>query len=234
MSKSSAAPAVPQHIGFILDGNRRWAHDKGLPSLFGHQQGYETLKTISLLAYDKGIKYVSAFVFSTENWNRSKAEVNYLMRIVLAMVTRDLLELHNKGIKLVWFGSEERVSTKIIKALRNAEHVTKDNTKGTLVICFNYGGQQELADATKKIVASGIAAKDITPDTIGDNLYCPEVPAIDMLVRTSGEQRISNFMLWRAAYSELMFIDKHWPAFNEQDLDAVITEFGSRKRRFGS
>lgn len=231
MSESLAG--VPHHIGFILDGNRRWAQDNNLPKLEGHRKGYDNLKTIALAAYDRGVGCISAYIFSTENWNREKTEVSYLMDLALKMVTRDLQELHKKGVRVVWLGSTVKVSKKLLKALKNAEETTKNNTGGILALCFNYGGQRELAEGMQRLVADGVQAEDINEELIAKYLYEPAIPPVDLIVRTSGEQRISNFMLWRAAYSELLFVNKHWPAFSEQDLDDVIDEFKNRQRRFG-
>lgn len=224
---------VPQHIGLILDGNRRWAKSQGLPQLEGHRTGFENLKLIAEQSFERDVSYVTAFIFSTENWNRTQEEVGYLMDLAYKMITRDLLETFKKGIRLVWIGSEENVSEKLVKALRNAEATTKDNTRGTLSLCFNYGGKKEITDAVKRMITDGVDAQEVTEKKIESYLYGPDVPAIDLLVRTSGEQRISNFMLWRAAYAELLFVDKHWPAFTVDDLDAAIEEFGQRSRRFG-
>lgn len=224
---------VPNHISFILDGNRRWARSKNLPALKGHYKGYETLKVISEAAFDRKVKHISAYIFSTENWNRTKEEVSYLIDLAHRMVTRDLKAMHKKNIRIVWLGSEDKINKKLVAALKNAVETTKNNTKGTLALCFNYGGKDEIVQAVKKITQKNIKTTDITEDTISENLYSPDVPPIDIMVRTSGEQRISNFMLWRVAYSELMFIDKHWPDFNENDLNNVINEYSKRQRRFG-
>lgn len=224
---------LPVHVGFILDGNRRWAKDQGLPTLQGHLKGYDNLKDMTKIAVNKGVKYISAFVFSTENWKRTPEEVKYLMDLAHRILTRDVRELNKENIRVVWLGSRERVSDKLLSAIAKAEESTKNNTRGTLGICFNYGGQQELADAAKQIVARGVPAADITPETITESLYAPELPAVDLLIRTSGEHRLSGFMLWRAAYAELYFLDKHWPAFNETDLDDALAEFANRQRRFG-
>lgn len=232
MSESSAA--IPHHIGFILDGNRRWAQDNNLPKLEGHRRGYENLKTIALAAYDRGVSCISAYIFSTENWNREKTEVSYLMDLALKMVTRDLKELHEKNVRVIWLGSPKEVSQKLIKALKKAEETTKNNTGGILALCFNYGGQRELAEGMQRLVADGVKAEDVTEEKLASYLYSPEITPVDLLVRTSGEQRISNFMLWRAAYAELLFVDKHWPAFDEKDLDNCIAEYGDRHRRFGT
>lgn len=224
---------VPQHIGLILDGNRRWARERNLPTLQGHNKGYDNLRTILDAAIDRGVQYVSAFIFSTENWSRTEEEVGYLMDLALRMVVRDIKEIHKKNIRVVWIGSEDRVSDKLKKAIRDAEELTKDNTAGTLGLCFNYGGQREIIEGVRRLIADGIQPADLTEKVLSGYLYHPEVPPIDLLIRTSGEQRISNFMLWRAAYSELYFSDKYWPDFSVSDLDAAFTEYNQRGRRFG-
>lgn len=218
-----------RHLGLILDGNRRWARQKGMPTMQGHKRGYENLKTIVRAAVDRGVNYVSAYVFSMENWNRSKEEVKYLMDLALHLAINEVKELHKEGIRVRFLGSKERISDKLLKAIQNAEELTRDNTRGTVAICFNYGGKQEIADAVNA------CKKDtITPDDIEQHLYAPDVPPIDLLVRTSGEQRISGFMLWRAAYAELLFVDKYWPEFSVTDLDDAIQMYETRERRFGS
>lgn len=225
--------ALPIHIGFILDGNRRWASENGLPKLVGHKKGYENLKKISEECFDRGIKVVSAYIFSTENWKREKAEVDYLMDLALKLFQRDLKELIKKNIRVVVSGSRERLSDKLVAAIENAEKETASNKRGIVNICFNYGGQTEIADAIKKILKAKVKAKDITTKLVRENLYQPELPPLDYIVRTSGEHRLSNFLLWDSAYAELNFVDVHWPAFSSQDLDAVLEEYHRRSRRFG-
>jgi len=224
---------LPAHIGFILDGNRRWAQDNGLPKLVGHKKGYENLKKIAELCFDRGIKVVSAFIFSTENWNREQTEVDYLMDLALKLFKKDLKEIDEKGFRIVVSGSRKKLSDKLLSAIEDATAKTAQNTRGTINICFNYGGQQEIADAVMKINAQGQKGVDITPQLISDNLYQPELPAVDYIVRTSGEKRLSNFLLWQSAYAELEFVPVHWPAFGEQDLEAVLEEYAQRSRRFG-
>lgn len=224
---------VPAHIGYIVDGNRRWAKQHGLPTYEGHLAGYNTIGDIAEASFDAGVKYVSAYIFSTENWKRSKDEVNRLMGLVLKLLSADLPRFDEKNIRLVVLGSSENVSPKILKAIRDAEARTANNTRGTLAVCFNYGGHQEIADACKKIVQEGIPTDEITPEIVAEHLYAPEVPPVDMIVRTSGEQRISNFMLWRAAYSELMWLDKLWPDMTKDDVTAILEEYSRRGRRFG-
>ena len=206
---------MPNHIGLILDGNRRWAKENGCKStLEGHKQGYDSLKKVAEYAFDKGVSNVSAFVFSTENWNRSKKEVDYLMKLLLRMMKRDVKELHRKGVKVLWLGTRIGLKPDILQAIEDAVKKTEQNIKGTLAFCLNYGGQQELADATARIVEKGYSSEEITP-------------------ATSGEQRLSGFQLWRCSYAELYFTDKKWPAFSNEDLDLALQEFANRNRRFG-
>lgn len=224
---------VPVHLGLILDGNRRWARDQGLPTLEGHRKGYENLKTIARHAFEKGVKYVSAYIFSTENWDRSKEEVDYLMSLAMKIAIKDSKELIKENIKIVVLGVEEKVPPKLIKAWRDTEEDSKNNTGGVLALCFNYGGTREITDAVQAIVTSGISANEVTEEVIAEHLYHPEIPDVDLMVRTSGEQRLSNFMLWRMRYAEMYFAPMHWPALTTADLDDAFTEYTNRNRRFG-
>lgn len=224
---------VPQHIGFIMDGNRRWAKANGRPANDGHIAGQEVLRNVSRYAFEQGVRVVSAYVFSTENWKRAKSEVVFLMALFSRAVEKYLEEFHEGGIRFIVVGSREGLSKKVQSVIERAEEVTRNNTKGSLVICFNYGGQEEIADAVRKIVASHVDPSEITVDTISDNIYSPDIPPLDLIVRTSGEQRLSNFMLWRAAYSELMFVDKNWPDMTKQDVSVILGEYSRRQRRFG-
>lgn len=224
---------VPAHIGYIVDGNRRWAKEHGLPAYEGHLAGYNAIQDVAAATFDEGVKYVSAYVFSTENWKRSEGEVKRLMGLVLKLVSSDLHKFSERNIRLRLLGSRDNLSDKLLRAIEEAEQATKDNTAGTLALCFNYGGQQEITDAVKRIVQKDIAADEITPELIASNLYAPEVPPCDLIVRSSGEQRLSNFMLWRSAYSELMFVDKNWPDMTKQDVTDILEEYKRRGRRFG-
>lgn len=224
---------IPRHIGYIVDGNRRWAKKHSIPSYEGHLAGYNTLKDIVKASVDRGVEYISAYVFSTENWRRSKDEVKGLMSLITGLLTNDLKEFQKNNIRLLVLGSRDGLEKKIIKAIEKAEAETKDNTAGTAALCFNYGGQLEIADAVKKIIKKGYKEDEITPELISENVYYPEVPPVDLVVRTSGEQRISNFMLWRAAYSELFFYNKLWPDMKVEDVDLIIKEYNDRSRRFG-
>lgn len=225
--------AVPRHLGLILDGNRRWAKAHGLPNFDGHRRGYENLKTIAQAAFDAEVEYVSAYIFSTENWNRTKEEVSYLMDLAVKMAETDLKELIENNIKIVVLGVEDGVSKKVMSAWRTAERDSAQNTGGVLALCFNYGGLREITDAVRSIIASGIAEDDISEDLVASNLYHSELPQLDLVIRTSGEQRISNFMLARIGYSELIFVTQPWPAFTVEDLRDSFEEYSRRQRRYG-
>jgi undecaprenyl diphosphate synthase len=225
--------AVPTHVGIIMDGNRRWAKANGLEPNEGHSQGLENLRTIVKHAITAGIPYLSVFVFSTENWSRTKDEVGYLMSLVNMAMSKYLDEFHAQGAKVVVVGSEDNVPKNVLKTLKSAKLKTAGNTRGILALCFNYGGHREIIDAVKSIVKNGVKSEDVTSELIAQNLYQPDLPSIDLIIRTSGEQRTSGFMLWRSAYSELYFTDKHWPDFTPKDFDAALKEYAGRQRRFG-
>lgn len=233
MVKTKNQPS-PRHVGLILDGNRRWARERGLPTLEGHRVGYDNLKEITREAIDSGVEYVSAYIFSTENWNRTADEIKYLMDLAYVLVTRDVRELNKEGIRVIWLGSPDGLSQRLQKAIRKAEDATKANTRGTLALCFNYGGHDELVEAARQIVRQEVSAEDITKETLAQALYAPAVPPIDLLIRTSGEQRLSGFMLHRAAYAELYFTDVYWPDFDKVQLHQSLDEYARRHRRFGA
>lgn len=224
---------VPRHIGYIVDGNRRWAQARGLSSYQGHRAGYRTLKEVLLETVRSGVFYVSAYVFSTENWKRSEQEVGKLMGLLLRVLTQDVPIFLERNVRVRVLGSRDRLSPQIVKAIDAAEEATKNMTGGEVLFCLNYGGHLEIADAVKQIVAQGVPANDVTPEVVERNLYAPDVPSCDLIVRTSGEQRLSNFMLWRSAYSELLFLDKQWPDMTKHDVSDILEEYARRKRRFG-
>ncbi len=224
---------IPKHIGYIIDGNRRWAKKHGIPAYEGHLAGYNAIHDIAKMSFNAGVEYVSVYIFSTENWKRNENEVKKLMGLVLRLLKSDLHIFQENNIKLLVLGATERVDPKILDAIADAETQTANNTGGTMAICFNYGGQLEIVDAVKKIVQSQIAIGDITPELIEQNLYAPEVPPLDIVVRTGGDQRISNFMLWRSAYSEFLFLDKLWPDMTKDDVTDILNEYNKRHRRFG-
>lgn len=224
---------VPTHIGYIVDGNRRWARTHGLPTYEGHLAGYNAIQDIAKATFDAGVKYMSAYVFSTENWKRSEDEVGKLMGLVLRLLKSDLPMFQENNIRLRVLGSRQNISERLLKEIDNAEAKTAGNTGGTLALCFNYGGQLEIVDAVKKIVRSGIKVEEINEEILAKNLYGNDIPPCDLIVRTSGEQRLSNFMLWRAAYSELLFLEKNWPDMTNQDVTDILEEYKRRERRIG-
>ncbi len=219
------------HIGFIADGNRRWAKEHGLPTLEGHRKGSKVAEMIIEELANTDIKYVSFFIFSTENWSRSKEEVDYLMGMVASEIGRLTKKAQKYNMRIAILGRPEHVDPKIWQSLMESESSTKDNTGLTVCFCFNYGGQWEIVDAAKKMIESG--DQNYTPENFQKYLYHPEIPDCDFVVRTSGEERTSGFMLWRAAYAELLFIDKFFPAFAKEDLKLVIDNYNDRQRRFG-
>jgi len=227
---SETFQVIPKHVGFVLDGNRRWAKAKGLPTLEGHRRGADRFKEITLQTFGLGVEYVSAYIFSAENWSRTEEEVSYLMNLVLKVVETELDEFHNQGIKIVALGVREGLSDKVLKAIENTTAKTKNNTNGTLALCFNYGGKQEIVDAANAALAKNEA---LTVESISKNLYHPEIPGVDLLIRTSGEYRTSGFMLWRSDYAELYFTDVLWPDFQTADLDVALEWYKTRDRRFG-
>lgn len=224
---------VPQHIGFILDGNRRWAKKHGLPVYEGHLAGYNALKDVLRATADSGVKFISLYTFSTENWKRKEDEVSKIMKLVMRLFKTDIQELIDQEARLLVLGSKENLPAGMAEAIAEAEARTAHFTRVTICMCFNYGGQQEIVDAVRKIAESGVAPDDITEETISQHLYSPDVPPVDLVVRTSGEQRISNFMLWRIAYSEFLFLEKYWPEMTPGDVAAIIDEYQKRSRRFG-
>lgn len=225
--------AVPRHLGLILDGNRRWARERGLPVYEGHKAGYRNMETILEAALDRGVECVSVYAFSTENWNRSADEVRQLMRLFLWIFKHELENLKRHGVRVHILGNKLRIGKALLKALHQAEDETKENTRGTLLFCLDYGGQQEIVEAMKQLMAEGTSPSDITAERISGQLQSNGVPPVDLIIRTSGEQRLSNFMLWQAAYSEFMFTPTKWPDFSVEELNRMLDEYAQRHRRFG-
>jgi undecaprenyl diphosphate synthase len=224
---------LPVHLGLILDGNRRWAKEQNLPALQGHKQGMDNLIEIVRIAVKGGIKYVSAFLFSTDNWNKSQSEVSYLMKLIIRLPEKDTETFKKEGIKLVFVGARDGLPKNVLAALDKAVKETRECKNGTLALCINYGGQQEIVDAAKKLIRYKTDPNRLSVHEFEQALYAPGLPPLDLVVRTSGEFRTSGFMLWRAAYAEYYFINKYWPDFNKQDLKTVLTYYAKRQRRFG-
>lgn len=224
---------ILKHLAIIMDGNRRWATERGLPSLQGHRAGYERLKEMGDWCLDRGVEVISVFAFSTENWKRTDEEVGYLMDLLEEALTKEMDFFHSRNVRVKIVGSRERLRPSVLRVIEAAEEKTKDNTRATLAICFNYGGRPEIVDACRKIVSNGTPASEITEETIQQAMYWPEMPPPDLIIRTSGEERLSGFLLWESAYSEIYWCEKHWPDFDEKELDAALEEYASRQRRFG-
>ena len=227
---------IPYHVGIILDGNGRWATEKGLKRSEGHKAGFETLKILSKHVFTRGVKVLSVFAFSTENFNRTKDEVDYLMNLFLKGFKSSIKEFNKNNIKVVFSGRKEPLSDKVYESMKSLEKETLNNTGGILNICLNYGGQTEIVDTTKKLINDVLDGKleteDITPEIFMKNLY-NDLPPIDFLIRTSGEIRISNFMLFSLAYAEMYFPLTYFPDFKEDEFDKALEEYTKRDRRFG-
>lgn len=224
---------IPVHVGYILDGNRRWARKHGLPTYEGHLAGYTALKDVIEASADAGVQYISFYTFSTENWNRAEDEVRGIMKLIRRLFKTDIKELSKKGYKFVVMGDRDRLPEDICKMMDEAEVVSAGGTKATLAMCFNYGGQQEIVAATKRAIADNVDPETLTAESFARYLDHPDVPPVDLVVRTSGEQRLSNFMLWRSAYSEFLFIEKFWPDMRPSDVTAILEEYNRRDRRHG-
>ena len=221
---------IPYHLGIILDGNRRWAKERGLPYFEGHRKGLETVKKIINYCKEKGIKILTLFVFSTENWKRGPKEVNYLMRLAKKAISNHFKHLHKNKIRVKVIGQKEKLPRSLQKEIAQIEEKTRDNKEMTVNFALSYGGRAEIVQAIKKIIEKKIPPEKINEDTLGENLWTSDV---DLIIRTGKEQRISNFLIWQAAYSEFYFSPKYWPDFTEKDLDAALADYARRQRRFG-
>jgi undecaprenyl diphosphate synthase len=229
--------AVPRHVAIIMDGNGRWAAARGLPRSEGHRRGVEALRRTVRAAGDIGIDILTIFTFSSENWSRPPSEIRDLMGLLRRFIRNDLMELHRNRVHVRVIGERDDLDPEIRRLLEEAEDLTKDNDKLTLVVAFNYGGRQEIARAARRLaidVAAGrLAARAITADRLAAALDAPDLPDPDLIIRTSGEQRLSNFLLWQGAYSELIFVPTYWPDFDRATLEGAIAEYRRRERRFG-
>jgi len=221
---------IPHHLGIILDGNRRWAKEKGLTPFEGHKKGLEKVKKVIAWSKDRGIKVLTLFVFSTENWKRSKKEVNFLMKLAQIALTKNLKKFYKQGVKFKIIGQREKLPKSLQKAIEKVEKETKNNKVMLLNIALSYGGRAEIVQAFKKIIKKKIPPESINEDVISENVWTTD---LDLIIRTGKEQRLSNFLIWQAAYSELHFFKKYWPDFTENDLDKALKEYSWRQRRFG-
>lgn len=220
---------VPNHIGIIMDGNRRWAKEKKKKTIEGHLAGANRIISLAKYIFNKGVKYLSIYAFSTENFNRSAEEVSYLMGLIIKFFNERVNELHDYNIKIVVSGLRDNLSKEVLKCIDNVVDLTKDNTGGVLNVCLNYGGRREIVDAVNKIKEANV---NITEETFGKYLY-NDLPDLDYVIRTSGEERISNFMLWQISYAEFYFPKVYFPDFDEKEFDKALEIYNNRNRRFG-
>ncbi len=224
---------IPNHVALIVDGNGRWAKNRNLPRMKGHDAGFKTLKKICKYALSRGVKVMSLYVFSTENFKRSKEEVDHLMDLFVLMFQKEKNFFIENDIKVVFSGADAPLPKKVIKLRDKLAELTKNNKNGIVNICLNYGGRREIVDATKKIIDEGIKSSEITEEVFEKHLY-QELPPVDLMIRTSGELRISNFLLWQLAYAEFYFPHILFPDFTEADFDDAILAYNNRDRRFGN
>jgi undecaprenyl diphosphate synthase len=227
------APAVPRHVAIIMDGNGRWATKRLLPRVAGHVKGVEAVRNCVEACIDRGIEYLTLFAFSSENWRRPEEEVSLLMRLFVTALEREVSKMHANDIRLKVVGDLSRFDAKLQDMIANAERKTANNTRLTVTVCANYGGRWDIMQATGKMVAANPATADFTEEMLAEHLAMAYAPEPDLFIRTGGEQRISNFLLWQLAYSELYFTDTFWPDFSIGSLDAAIASYQSRERRFG-
>jgi len=224
---------LPRHVAIIMDGNGRWARERGLPRLEGHRQGTENIRRVVSTFGDRGIKYLTLFAFSTENWNRPRTEVNGLFRLLAQVIDRETDSLHKREVRLKHVGRLDGLSPRLTKRVKQAIELTKDNAGMTLSVAFNYGGRAEILDAVRSLLSRGITPVELDEEIFRRYLYTPDLPDPDLIIRTGGEVRVSNFLLWQAAYSEYYFTPTYWPDFSGEEIEKALLAYSQRQRRFG-
>src|SRR5215472_4090275 len=224
---------VPRHIGIIMDGNGRWARRQGRPASFGHRAGVRAIKRVLQACEDLGVHALSIYAFSTENWTRPRAEVRALMRLFHETMQREIDEMHRRGVRIVVSGRREELSPRMRERIEEAMERTANNANGVLNVCLNYGGRAEIVDAVRGMIRDGVPAGNVDEASISARMYQPELPDPDMIIRTAGEHRVSNFLLWQGAYAEMLVSETLWPDFGEAELKTALEEYASRIRRFG-
>jgi undecaprenyl diphosphate synthase len=235
-SGQATAPrgALPFHVAIIMDGNGRWARRRGLPVAAGHRAGVQAVRRVIEAARDAGIGQLTLYSFSTENWSRPSEEVQGLMNLHAEMIDAEVPTLHKNDCRVCFVGSRKELNHNLLEKMEWAETLTAHNRRMVLFIAFNYGGRQEIVEAVKAAIAQGVEASQLTEQDISGRMYSPFMRDPDLCIRTSGEQRLSNFLLWQSAYSELLFSDKLWPDWGKEDLDRALAEYAKRERRFGA
>ena len=224
---------MPRHIGIIMDGNGRWAQRRSRPASFGHRAGVRAIKRVLEGCEELGVHVLSVYAFSTENWTRPRAEVRALMRLFHETMQREIEEMHRRGVRIVVSGRRDELSPRMRDRIDEAIARTAGNKNGVLNVCLNYGGRAEIVDAVRKLVSDGVPAADVDEGSLAARLYNPDLPVPDLIIRTAGEHRVSNFLLWQSAYSEMLVTETLWPDFDVEDLKAALADYGSRVRRFG-
>lgn len=222
-----------KHLAVIMDGNGRWATERNLPKVEGHRQGAEVARKLVKAAAERGIEYLTLYAFSSENWLRPVEEVSDILGLLTLYLGKEIASLHESGVRLKVIGNLSKLDNKIKKSIEDAVMLTRNNKIMTLCIAFGYGAREELVHSVKNIVASGVKPEEVTDQMLITNMYDPEMPDVDLMIRTSGEQRVSNFLLWQIAYAELYFTPKYWPSFDVADLELAIEDFKKRQRNFG-
>jgi undecaprenyl diphosphate synthase len=225
--------SLPQHVAIIMDGNGRWAKKRGLPRLEGHKAGTENIRLVTDIFSEYKIEYLTLFAFSTENWNRPSVEVKGLLQILSDRLDPEIKHLHEKNIRVLHLGKLEALYPELQQKIKAAIELTSKNTGGTLIMAFDYGGRAEIVEAARRVLLNDVPAKELNEDIFKKYLYAPDIPDPDLIIRTGGETRLSNFLLWQAAYSELYFTDVLWPDFNREEIDKALARYRSRERRFG-
>ncbi len=224
---------IPRHVAIIMDGNGRWATQRGLPRAAGHRAGTENIRRVIERFADHGVQYLTLYAFSTENWNRPQREVRALIRLLRYFIRRELNNLHRNGIRLQMLGHIETLPEWLQQQVRDAIALTRENDRMVLNICFSYGGRDDIVMAIRGMLENGVKADEVTEELVGRYVMTAGMPDPDLVIRTAGEQRISNFLLWQSAYAELYFTDTYWPDFGREDTDIALAEYGRRKRKFG-
>ena len=223
----------PQHVAIIMDGNGRWAKKRGLPRVVGHKAGGDNIRPVVMIFVNYGVKYLTLYMFSTENWNRPRIEVAGLLSLLARKIDQETQAFHQENIRLVHLGRLDRLSQKLREKVQAAVELTKNNTGLTLCLAFDYGGRDEIVQAARRIASAGISGNNIDESVLARYLYNPDIPDPDLVIRTGGESRLSNFLLWQAAYSELYFTPVLWPDFGRKDVEEALSEYKLRQRRFG-
>ncbi len=226
-------PKIPRHVAIIMDGNGRWARERGLPRLAGHRAGTENLRRIIEACVEFGIQYLTIYAFSTENWARPRDEVEGLMDIMEEVIDREVPKLHEQGVQIRHLGKMEGIRPELQKKLREAVELTRNNTRLVLNVALNYGGRDEIVQAIRKMMRDGLSPEEVTEERVAQYLYTAGLPDPDLIIRTSGEYRMSNFLLWQSAYAEWYFTPVYWPDFDKEELRKALEEYARRQRRFG-